>query len=163
MLRSKVLVVLVALLFFVAVFASPVWADQAGATAAISSTKNTIVNCYGAAEEAEAVGANITALVATLNDAGALLSQAELAYAANDFDAAVNFAVQSQSVLNGFVGEANALKETAVQQQNQDFLVNVVGSIIGSIAVIIVGGLVWLLLKRKYETVEVDVSESEGV
>lgn len=163
MLCFRVLVVLVVLVFFVGVFVSPVWADQAGAAAAISSAKNTVVGCYGAVEEAEAAGANVTVLVATLNEAGSLLSQAELAYAANDFDAAVNFAVQSQSVLNGFVGEANVLRETAVQQQNQDFLVNVVGSIVGSIAVVVVGGLVWLLLKRKYENVEVDVSESEGV
>ncbi len=162
--RSKTPIVLsIILLLFVTVVASPVWAEQSNASTAISSAKNRILDCYNAAKEAEAAGANITALAATLNEAGSLLSQAELAYAANDFSTAVNFAVQSQNVLNGFVGEANALKETAVQQENQDFLINVVGSIIGAFVVIVVGGLLWLLLKRKYETAEVDVSGSEGV
>ena len=160
--RSKTPITLsIILMLFVTVLASPVWAEQSSAGTAISSAQNTILNCYNAAKEAEAAGANITAIVATLNEAGSLLSQAELAYAANDFGATVNLAVQSQTVLNGFVGEANTLKETALQQQNQDFLINVVGSIIGAFAVIVAGGVVWLLLKRKCETVEADVSESE--
>ena len=150
-------------MLFVTVLASPVWAEQSSAGTAISSAQNTILNCYNAAKEAEAAGANITAIVATLNEAGTLLSQAELAYAANDFDAAFNLAVQSQNALSDFIGEANTLKENALQQQNQDFLINVVGSIIGAFAVIVAGGVVWLLLKRKCQTAEGDVSESEGV
>ena len=162
--RFKIPIALfISLLLFVTVVASPVWAEQANASTAISSAKNTIVNCYSAAKEAEAVGANITAIVDTLNEAGSLLSQAELAYAANDFDAALNLAVQSQTTLSDFIGEANSLKETALQQQNQDFLINVVGSIIATFVVIVAGGLVWFLLKRKCQTAEGDVSESEGV
>ena len=162
--RSKTpIVLIIILLLFATVIASPVWAEQSNASTAISSAKNRILDCYNAAKEAEAAGANITALAATLNEAGSLLSQAELAYAANDFSTAVNFAVQSQNVLNDFVGETNILKESALQQENQDFLINVVGSIIGTFAVIVVGGLVWLFLKRKYVTVEADVSGSEGV
>jgi hypothetical protein len=162
--RSKTPIVLIIILqLFVTVVASPVWAEQSNASTAISSVKNRILDFYNAAKEAETAGANITALVATLNEAGALLSQAELAYAANDFGAAVNFAVQSQNILNDFIGEANTLKETALQQESQDFLINVVGSIIGAFVVIVVGGLVWLLLKKNYKTIEADVSESDGV
>jgi len=162
--RSKTPIALVIiLLLFVTVVASPVWADQGAATAAISSAKNTIVDCYSAAKEAEAAGANITVLVGALNEAGSLLSQAESAYASSDFDAALNLAIQSQNRLNNFIGEANALKETAAQQQNQDFLINVVGSIIGTFAVIVAGFTAWLFLKKKYETTEAHVSESPRV
>jgi hypothetical protein len=151
------------LLLFVAVVASPVWADQADATTAISSAKDTILNCYSAAKEAEAAGANITVIVGTLNEAGSLLSQAELAYATNDFDAALNLAIQSQNTLNNFIEKANSLKETATQQQTQDFLINIVGSIIGTFAVIVAGFAAWRFLKKKYETTEAHVSESKRV
>ncbi len=151
------------LLLFVAVAASPVWASQTDAAAAISSAKNTIVNCYNAAKQAEAAGANITVLTDTLNKAGSLLSQAELAYATNDFDAALNLAIQSQTTLNNFVAEANALQETATQQQNQSFLINVVGSIAGTFAVIVAGLVAWLFLKRKYATSGARTSESSRV
>jgi hypothetical protein len=88
-----------------------------------------------------------------------LLSQADLAYATNDFDLALNLASQSQSALTNFIGEANALKEDATQKRNQDFLINVIGSIIGTFAVIVVGGVVWVILKKRYIANEAHVSE----
>lgn len=164
MLCSKTPIALVIiLLLFVTVVASPVWAEQADAATAISSAKSTILNCYSAAKEAEAAGANITVIVGTLNEAGSLLSQAELAYATSDFDAAFNLAIQSQNTLNNFIGEANTLKETATQQRNQDFLINVVGSVIGTFAVIVAGSAAWRFLKKKYETTEAHTSESSRV
>lgn len=53
--------------------------------------------------------------------------------------------------LNGIVVEANALKESAIQVHYLDFMINVVGSIVGSVAVVCGGVVVWVLLKRKYE------------
>jgi hypothetical protein len=164
MLRSKTPIALtVILLLFVTVVASPVWADQAGAASAIASAKNTIVTCYSAVKDAEAAGANITVLVGTLNEAGSLLSQAEFAYDASDFDTAFNLASQSQNTLANLAGEANILRDTATQQQNQDFLINVAGSIIGAFLVIVAGFVVWFLLKRKYKTTEANASESATV
>jgi len=151
--RSKTpITIVVILLLSVTVVASPVRADQEAAAVAISSAKNTIVNCCSAAAEAEAAGADITSLVDTLNEACSLLSRAELAYTANDFAAALNLATQSQNRLNNFVGEANTLKENGTQQQNQEFLINVVGSTVGAFAVIIAGFAVWRFLKKNYET-----------
>ena len=144
-------------MLFIAVVVSPVWAQQSAASA-ISSARNTVVTCYSAAREAEAAGANITVLTATLNTDSSLLSQAEFAYASNDLAAAGSLASQSQNTLNGFIGEANVLKEAATQQQNQDFLFNVVGSIIGAFMVLLVGGVVWVLLKKKYGATESDAS-----
>lgn len=142
------------LLFSVMVVSSFVLAEQTDASAAITSAKEQIVTCYQAARDAEGAGANITSLTATLNDAGALLSQAESAYSTNDFDAARDLAVQSREMLSNFVSDANALKETAIQQGNQDFMINVVGSAVGAIAVVVGGFAVWNFLKRKYERVE---------
>ena len=153
----------IVLLLALAVAASPVWAQQAGASTAISSAQITILDCYNAAKDAEAAGANITVLVGTLNEAGSIISQAELAYTTNDLDAAYDLAVQSQNTLSGFVAEANALRDAAVQQQNQGFLVNVVGSIIGTFLVIAAGFTTWFFLKKKYKTTKAHVRESSGV
>lgn len=162
-LKESVAIAIILLLGLITVVPSPVWADQTDASTAISSVKNTILDCYNAAKQAEAAGANITVLVGTLNEAGSLLSQAELAYATNDFDTAFNLATQSRNTLSNFIGEANTLQETATQQQNQDFLINVVGSVIGTFAVIAVGFTVWFFLKKKYETSEAHVDESPRV
>ena len=163
MLRSKIPIALIIILvLFVTAVASPAW-GQADAATAISLAKNTILSCYNAAKEAEAAGANITVLTGTLNEAGALLSQAELAYSASDFGKALTLAVQSRNRLSNLITEANTLKETATQQRNQDLVINVVGSAIGTFAVILAGFAVWFLLKRKYEKAEAHESESPRV
>lgn len=151
------------LLFPVVVAPSLVVAAQPDVAAAIASAKEQIVTCYQAARDAEAAGANITSLTAVLNDAGALLSRAELAYSMNDFDAARDFAVQSQGRLDGFVSEANALKETAAQQRTLDFWVNMVGSIVGTFAVLGGAVVVWFFLKRRYKAGGARGSESSRV
>lgn len=144
------LVMLILLLTLVAIAPLPVFANQTDAVDAISLAKSTILDCYNAAKQAETAGANITTLVDTLNKASSLLSQAEFAYATSDFNAALNLAVRSQNSLNGFVAEASALKETATVQVNQNFLLSVIGSIIGTFAIMIGGFAAWRFIKKKY-------------
>lgn len=141
----------VVLLMLIAVVGSPVSA-QGDAAAAISSAKNTILSCYNAAKAAETAGANITTLTDTLNEAGSLLSQAELEYSRSDFAAAASFAVQSQNKLNNFVAKANSLRGSAAQRESLDFLVNVVGSLAGAFAVVGVGVAAWVFLKKRPRT-----------
>lgn len=153
-------VLVVPLLLLVVTVPSPVWASEADAVTAMSSAKNVIVNCFNAAKQAEAAGANITTLTNTLNQAGSLLSQAEFAYGMGDFDAALNIAIRSENSLSGFITEASTLQETAMRQLNQDFLVNVAGSIIGTFAIIISGFIVWRFVKKKYVIIGVPSSEA---
>ena len=141
----------------------PVFAEQADAETAIASAKQQIVACYQAAREAEGAGANITSLTAVLNDAGSLLSQSELAYSKSDFDVAREFAVQSQQRLGNVISEANVLKESAVQQSNLDFLVNIVGSVVGFFVVIGAGLAVWFLLKKRSKQSGAQSDEPSGL
>jgi hypothetical protein len=157
------LVFLVAVLLFLFVASSPFVLAQTDAEAAITSAKEQIVTCYKAAQDAEAAGANITSLTVVLNDAGALLSRAELAYSMKDFGAARDFAVQSAGRLSDFVSAANALKETAAQQRGLDFWVNIVGSVIGTFAVLGGGYALWFFLSRRYRTAGAVENESSGV
>jgi hypothetical protein len=151
------------LLLIINTFLPLAQADQTDAAAAIASAKEQILICYQSAKEAEGAGANITTLVAVLNDAGTLLSRAEFAYSISEYDTARDLAIESQNTLSGFISEANTSKENGIQQRNQEFLINVVGSIIGTFAVLCAGIVAWIFLKRKYETAGVHVNESSRV
>ncbi len=118
-------------------------------SSAISSAQNTLNTCFEAAKQAEAAGANITSLQDTLNTAGALLTKAQYAQSQGDAASANNYAQQAQSQLNGFVEQANALRETASQQTQTSFLINVVASIAGTFAVIVGSIAIWVIQKRK--------------
>lgn len=150
--------VLVFLVVFVLVFAVPFCVFAVGerdaAEAAIGDAEGVIVECYGAVVEAEGAGANVTDLLAALNEAGWLLSRAHLAYETGNFSLAVSFAEQSRARLDGFVGGAEVLKKSAAETGYWDFMVNVVGSAVGAVAVVVGGFAVWNFLKRKYDRVE---------
>jgi hypothetical protein len=118
-------------------------------SSAIDSAQNTLNTCFEAAKQAEAAGANITALQDTLNIAGALLTKAQYVQSQGDAGSANNYAQQAQNQLNGFIEQANALRDTASQQTSTSFLVNVVASIAGTFAVIIGSAAFWIINKRK--------------
>jgi hypothetical protein len=116
----------------------------------IGEAENALNSAYEAVLETEKAGANITDLLSNLTEAAELLSKAKLALVTNE-SAAVEFAIQSQTKSNGFLAEADVLKAAATQQRYWDFVVNVVGSIVGAVAVICGSFVVWTVLKRKYE------------
>ena len=137
------------LVMFLSVLPSVVLADQAGAADSISNARSQLLSCFDSVKEAEAAGANITELTGILNRAGLLLSQAEFEFSMEDFVAAQDYAVQSQNNLANFVSESNALLFSASTRENQDFQINVVGSIAGTIA-ILAGSLgLYAFLKRR--------------
>jgi hypothetical protein len=143
---------------------SVVWAQQNSAASAISAAQSKLVQCYDAARAAESASANISQLTSRLNSAGLLLSRAELAYSNADFGSAQSLAVQSQSELASFVSDANSLQASAAQSRTFDFLLNVVGSVVGTVAVLVGGFVVWGFLKRKYGNDSgVQKSESDAV
>ncbi len=142
---------------------SIVFAQQSNTASAISMAQSELVTCYEAARMAEASGANISQLTRTLNDAGSLLSRAELAFSTGDNDSAQSLAIQSQNELTSFISEANSLQTSASQIRSNSFLLNFVGSISGTIAVIVGSLIVWFLLKRKYRAEESAKIESEAI
>jgi hypothetical protein len=123
--------------------------SQSDARSSLTAAQGTVVDCYTAVSEAAKAGANVTSLLIRLNDAQELLTNADLAYGAGNFDSAREFAVESQTRLNGFVEEANASRENALHTQYWNFIINVVGSLAETVAVIISGFFAWHLLKKK--------------
>jgi hypothetical protein len=125
-------------------------ASESDAVAAIAVAEEKIIVCYQAVAEADSVGADVTALLNVLDEAGQLLSKAELSYDVGNFDSAVDFATQSQDGLDGFFVEAKALTEKAVQERYWDMLITFGGSIVGTILVIFGSFVCWRFLKRRY-------------
>ncbi len=118
-------------------------------SSAIVSAQSTLNTCYEAAKQAEAAGANITSLQETLNTAGTLLSKAQAAQSQGDAGSANNYAQQAQNALSGFEAQANSMRDEASRQTQTSFLINVVGSIAGTFAVIGGSIAVWVIQKRK--------------
>lgn len=123
--------------------------DETDVRSAILAAEERIAVCYRAVADAEKAGANTTALLAVLNEAGELLSRANLACKENLTRARL-FALLSQEKLSGVAAQADDLKEDAMQERYWDFMVNVVGSIVGAIVVICGGFVLWSFLKGKY-------------
>jgi len=145
----------VALLFIFSTVGAPFWVfafTEADARLAIVAAENEVVDCYTAVSETEKAGANVTGLLSILNEAGKLLSKANLAYSIGDFDSAWDFAVSSQEKLDGFLAEADGLRRAAMHERYLDFMVNIAGSIVGAISIICGSFAVWFFLKQREET-----------
>jgi hypothetical protein len=131
-------------------FSSLVTCQQDGDSPAFSTSESNLVRCFDAARAAEVAGANISRLSDTLNSASALLADAEREYSMGNYANAQSLTAQSQNLLRNFVTDANSLQVAATRNRSIDFLVNVVGSVFGTISVIAVSIVVWRLLKKKY-------------
>lgn len=128
-------------------------ADQVSARSEIEGASAKVLACFNAAKAAESAGANVSGLTRTLTNAGLLLSDAELAYSQGFFDEAQSLAVQCRDGLSAFISAANSLEDAAALRSQQDFMLNIVGSIAGTVAVVVGSIVTWLLLKRRYRSV----------
>ena len=124
--------------------------DEGQARSAMVEADQTIRNCYLAVAAADKAGGNVSGMLSVLQDAGMLLSKADLAVGKGDFDSAYNLAVQSKARLDGFVADANSVKDAAEHNGFVDFMFNVVGSSAGTVAVVVGGFAVWFWLNRRY-------------
>lgn len=139
----------IVLLFFLASALIPalVSADQGSAQNALSSAESTLKSCYDAVTQAESAGADVTALVITLNGAAEVLSKAKLAYASNNFDASFEYASQSKNQLSDFLSQANAARESALNNNNRKQFTLIL-SLGLSVAILFVGVATYFSLSR---------------
>ena len=149
--KVKFLLLMIIFVIFSLIDGSSTVLADVGAEAenAINVAHATIIECYEAAAKAQEAGANITRLLDELNMAGEIYSKAVLAYRSGDYDLAIDLAGECSSMLENFVSKANDLREEAAERSRWDFMVNFVGSIVGSVSVIAVSFSLWTLFKRK--------------
>lgn len=123
--------------------------SKADAEYAIQNAERGLLECYNTVFEAEKAGANVGDLLKVLNEASWLLSKANHAYNSGDFNEAYEYALNCIQKLERIEDQAHLLKMEAEKAGLMDFLVNYVGSAIGSVAVIIGGYIAWVFIKKR--------------
>ena len=124
--------------------------SETDARSAVAEASQRVNTCYSAAADAAKAGANVTGLLVTLDEAGGLLSKAELALAKGEFDSASTLAHLSEERLVGFEDGAVSLGDAASGSRSLDFAFGVVGSSVGAVLVVVLGFLLWPFLKKRY-------------
>ena len=124
---------------------------QTDQTASKLQAANTAVEqAFNAVLEAEKAGANVTALLAQLNDAAGILAQAENSYRTGDSNTA---AAQADSVLpiaQEVTTSAQDAKQTALVSSQNAFWSTIAFTVIGAFVFVLVLFLVWRWFKRSY-------------
>lgn len=150
-LRSWVSLVVVGLVF-VCVFAVAPRAfavTSQDASSSIASADQALRSAFSGAADAEKSGANVSALMARLNDAGGNLTSAEVALDAGDYSDAVNLANACKSLADGVSRDASVLKADAVAASGL-WWQTVLFSAVGSLVVVVVLFLVWRRFRAGY-------------
>ena len=143
-------------LFFVllisSVFVSEAFAvdGEDVAVSAIDRAEVAVVSAYEAVSEAEQAGADVSSLLARLNDAGENLAEAHMLYGLGDFDGAVDSADLSSEIGEEVRGSAEELKIKAYGSWVRSLWIRITGSIVGVIVVIFGTFIAWRVFKRRY-------------
>ncbi len=149
---SKLLVLLIVLAFSASIFMSEIFASNSEdtATTSIEGAENALVSAYQAVLEVEQVGANVSGLLAQLNEAGEFLAKAHMAYRLGNFDNATSSADQSKDIGIEVENKAYELKDSAWRENIQHIWLTIMGSVLGVILVATGSFWVWHFLKRHY-------------
>jgi len=124
-------------------------ASESDAQSAIDQASQRVVVCYGAVVNATKAGANASALLSVLDDAGSMLFKAQVAFASGNFDSANDSARQSIQKLDGFEAQALGLQNAAARAGYSNFMFKVVGSMVGTVIVLVGSFVVWSWLKTR--------------
>jgi hypothetical protein len=124
--------------------------SQSQAVSALHDAEGAVVSAYVAVSKADAAGGNVSDLLVRLNVAGEVLTRAHIAYDVGDYDSALELSVLCQEKLNGFVADADALTGVAARNSSLNFMVNVIGSIAGSVGLVCLSFAAWVYLNRRY-------------
>jgi hypothetical protein len=143
---SGLLVVLLAL--SVVVGSATNGADAAAS--AINQGEDTVVVAYEAVLDAEHAGANVTGLLAQLNEAGALLAEAQVAFRLGDFDEAVRFADLAAEIGEEVTRKAQEVALGAYGSTVTGSWLTITGSLVGVVAVGFGSFWGWRVFKRRY-------------
>jgi len=149
---SKLLVLFFVLAFSASVFMSEAFASNSEetATTSIEKAEDALVSAFQDVLKAERVGANVSALLAQLNDAGELLAEARIAYRLGDFDEAVLSANLCSEIGEGVRDEADELRVEAYGLLVFGSWLAMAGSIVGVVAVGFGSFWGWRVFKRHY-------------
>lgn len=121
--------------------------DFATAQTSGLNAANTVVDqAFNTLYSAEKAGANVTSLLNRLNNAAALLAEAENMFRNGDINSADAKTDEAVSIARQIVGEAQYLKETAETSSFSTLAITIIGIAVSILALFIV----WHLFKGRY-------------
>jgi hypothetical protein len=124
--------------------------DEDVVSLGLADAEEVLVSAYDAVLEAEEAGVNVSGLVVRLNLGGEYLAEAYVWYRLGVSENASRFAGLCISVVGGVRSEAFALRDEANRVGEDDSVVKLVGSVVGVVAVLIGGFMVWRVFRRRY-------------
>jgi len=119
-------------------------------TLALTEAEEAFTSAYEAVFEAEQAGANVSGLFGRLNIAGEYLSEAYVWHRSGDSENASRFAGLCYDVVEDLKSEAVELRDEAKRLGEADFVVNMIGSVVGVIVVLVSCSVAWLVFRRRY-------------
>jgi len=129
--------------------------DEAIST--LERAENVLASSYQAVSEAERVGANVTALLRELNDAGLLLDKAYLEYRSGNPNGSIYFANISYAISLDTMPKATQLKNLTLSEATRRFWLTMVTSSVSIVAVILLSITLWRRFKRWYQPQDQDM------
>jgi len=121
------------------------------AASAISEAEGAMEWAYEAVLEAEQAGADVSGLLAKLNEAGEYLAAAQMSFRLKDFNETVRFADLSKAVGEVAEMEAYVLTDWASSEGEQRIWFTATGSAIGIMLVVSGSFWLWIFLKKRVQ------------
>jgi CHASE3 domain sensor protein len=145
----------VALFFFLAIgsclYSGHYALAQTDQTSSKLQAANTAIDrAFNTVSDAEKSGANITQLLKELNDAGALLAQADNSFRIGDLANVTSNADNARLIANQVNTDAISLRNEANNTSQIVFMFTLIFSVIGAIISVVVLFLVWRRFKSSY-------------
>jgi hypothetical protein len=120
------------------------------ASLSVGNADTAVRQAFNATFNAERASANVSGLIARLNEAGGLLDEAEVALANGNSTEASSKAGQCIGIAESVQSDADALKTSALDQARTVFWTYLIFSVVSSAAFVVVLALVWRRFKRGY-------------
>lgn len=133
------LVLLVVLSSVVAVNSIPLMVSRDDARTVIDSAEQALLIAYRNVLAAESAGADITALVGSLNEALDLLTQAKESYDSGDYASALDYSLRSKQLSDKVTLDAEQLKVEAEQASQVSAAAFFIGIPLLLVALVVVG------------------------
>ena len=125
--------------------------NQEIAIISISEADYSMIQAHEAVLDAEEAGADVSALLDRLNVAGEYLAEAHVCYRLGDLENATRFAGLCFDIVEGAKSEAVELKNEKHGLLVASLFVRIVGSYVGVMVVVLLGYVIWLVFKRRYQ------------
>jgi len=116
----------------------------------LQAANNAVEQAFNAVLDAEKAGANVTGLLAQLNDAAGILAQAENSFRAGDSNTAATQADSVLPIAQEVTISAQDAKQTALVSVPNAFWFTIAFTEIGAIVLVLALFLVWRRFKRSY-------------